>query len=72
MTMRMPLALHPGMSEPDAEPLPSVLEPEVAAALQIPGLQPLPVALQRRVVKPSCYTLMVRIQLPGRPGAKSG
>ena len=53
------------MKETLAEPV--VTE---AAALEIPGLPPLPVALERRVVKPSGYTLMVRVQLPGRPGAK--
>ena len=63
--MRMPLAFHSGMNEPLIEPVPSV--PELAA-LEIPGLPPLPVALERRTVKPSGYTLMVRVQMPGRPG----
>jgi len=61
--MRMRLACHPFMKEPEADP---------PVALVIPGLPPLPVALQRRVVKPSGYTLMVRVQMPGRGEGKPG
>ena len=38
-----------------------------AVALTLPGLPPLPIVLERRVVKPSGYHLIVRIHLPARP-----
>ncbi len=49
----------------NSDVMPQALPPEPPEALKIPGLPPLPVALERRTVKPSGYRLMVRVQLPG-------
>ena len=46
--------------------LPECRGPEPgSAALRIEGLPPLPVTLERRVLKPSGYRLTVRVHLPG-------